>query len=154
MRTRFFVTSLAAVVSLAGCSAAVPLQPAALANDPACAAFMVQLPDSIGTLERRSTNAQSTAAWGQPAAVIARCGLDDLGPSALPCFTVDGVDWLRDDSHDPSFVFTTFGRTPGIEVTIDSTLTSGTEVLDALSNAVGQLSPSAECLGAEDVFGG
>jgi hypothetical protein len=39
-------------------------------------------------------------------------------------------------------------------VTIDSTVTSGTEALDALSNAVGQLSPSAECLGAEDVFGG
>jgi len=154
MRTRFFITSLAVAAALSGCSATVPLQPAELANDPDCAAFMVRLPDAIGQLERRSTNAQSTAAWGNPAAVITRCGLEETGPSPLPCFTVDGVDWLRDDSEDPNFVFTTFGRSPAIEVVIDSTATSGTEALDALSNAVGQIIPTTACIGADDVFGG
>ena len=115
---------------------------------------MVHLPDAIGQLERRSTNAQSTAAWGDPAAVIARCGLAEPGPSALPCFTVNGVDWLRDDTGDPDFVFTSYGRSPAIEVIIDSTATSGTEALDALSNAVGQVPATSACIGADDVFGG
>lgn len=153
MRTRFFILSLAVAAALSGCSATVPLQPAELANDPDCAAFMVQLPDAIGALERRTTNAQSTAAWGDPAAVIARCGLAEPGPSTLPCFTVDGVDWLRDDSGDPNFVFTTFGRTPAVEITVDSTVASGTEALDSLSNSVGQIVPTGACIGAEDVFG-
>lgn len=115
---------------------------------------MVRLPDAIGINERRSTNAQSTAAWGEPAAVIARCGLAETGPSTLPCFTVNEIDWLRDDSQDPSFVFTTYGRFPAIEVVIDSDLTSGTEALDALSRAVGEIPATSACIGADDVFGG
>lgn len=154
MRTRFFITSLALAAALSGCTATVPLQPAEFSNEPDCASFMVHLPDAIGQLERRSTNAQSTAAWGDPAAVIARCGLAEPGPSALPCFTVNGVDWLRDDTGDPDFVFTSYGRSPAIEVIIDSTATSGTEALDALSNAVGQVPATSACIGADDVFGG
>jgi hypothetical protein len=61
---------------------------------------------------------------------------------------------LRDDIGDPDFVFTSFGRSPAIEVVIDSTATSGTEALDALSNAVGQVPATSACIGADDVFGG
>ena len=35
----------------------------------------------------------SAAAWGDPA-VIARCGLEPLGPTTDDCVTVDGVDWV------------------------------------------------------------
>ncbi|MFM6980227.1 MAG: DUF3515 family protein [Micrococcales bacterium] len=66
---------LAMVLPLTGCTAAVSLEPAADANNPACAEVIVRLPDTVADFEKRATNAQSTAAWGTPAAVILRCGL-------------------------------------------------------------------------------
>ncbi|PTW90558.1 uncharacterized protein DUF3515 [Microbacteriaceae bacterium MWH-Ta3] len=154
MGVKIVLHSLAATtLVLTGCASTVPLNAAVLANDPTCAEVMVRLPDTIGELERRSTNAQSTAAWGDPAAVLLRCGLEPTGPSELPCFTVNGIDWLRDDAQAPAFVFTTYGRTPSVEIVIDSEATSGTEALDALGNAVGMIPATAECLSAEDVFG-
>jgi hypothetical protein len=114
---------------------------------------MVRVPDAVAGLDRRSTNAQSTAAWGDPAAVILRCGLPDSGPSVLPCFTVDNVDWLREDSKDPNFTFITYGRKPAVEVLIDSTAVSGTAALSDLSIAVGTLEPLRVCVDATDVLG-
>ncbi len=153
-RKLFLPSGLAVVLMLAGCQAAVPMEPAELANDPDCAEVMVRLPDTIGTFERRSTNAQSTAAWGEPAAVLVRCGLEPVGPSPLPCFTVNGIDWLRDDAQAPLYRFTTFGRTPAVEVFVDSEAASGTEALDALANPVGVLPVTDACLSPEDVFEG
>jgi len=153
MRLRLLLPSLALVGALSGCATAVVLQPAELANDPACAEVMVRLPDVVAGETRRSTNAQSTAAWGNPAAVILRCGLPDPGPSALPCFTVDTIDWLRDDSGDPSFRFRAYGRAPGLEVIIDSTAVSGTSALSDLASAVGVLPAERLCLDATDVLG-
>ena len=153
MRPRLLLPSLALVGLLSGCTGTVALQPADAANDPACAEVMVRLPDQVAGLDRRSTNAQSTAAWGSPAAVILRCGLADTGPSVLPCFTVDDVDWLRDGANDPNFTFTTYGRNPAVEVLIDSTAVSGTTVLSDLATAVGTLEPLRVCLDATDVLG-
>ncbi len=153
MRVRLLFPSLALLGLLSGCAGAVALQPADAANDPACAEVMVRLPDVVAGLDRRSTNAQSTAAWGTPAAVILRCGLPDTGPSVLPCFTVDDVDWLRDDASDPNFTFATYGRNPAVEVLIDSTAVSGTTVLSDLSTAVGALEPLRVCIDATDVLG-
>jgi hypothetical protein len=153
MRLRLLLPSLALVGALSGCATAVVLQPAELANDPACAEVMVRLPDVVAGETRRSTNAQSTAAWGNPAAVILRCGLPDPGPSALPCFTVDTIDWLRDDSGDPSFRFRAYGRAPGLEVIIDSTAVSGTSALSDLASAVGVLPAERLCLDSTDVLG-
>jgi hypothetical protein len=85
--------------------------------------------------------------------VILRCGLPDPGPSALPCFTVDTIDWLRDDSGDPSFTFLAYGRAPGLEVIIDSTAVSGTSALSDLASAVGVLPAERLCLDSTDVLG-
>ena len=153
MRARLILPSLVLVGVLSGCAAAVPLTPAELANDPACADVMVRLPDLVAGEERRTTNAQSTAAWGNPATVILRCGLPDAGPSALPCFSVDTIDWLRDDVNDPSFTFRAFGRSPGVEVIIDSTAVSGTTVLSDLASAVGSIGAERVCVDATDVLG-
>jgi hypothetical protein len=114
---------------------------------------MVRLPDTVAGESRRSTNAQSTAAWGEPASVILRCGLPDTGPSPLPCFTLDDIDWLRDDATDPNFTFLTYGRDPAIEVVVDSTAVSGTEVLSDLSLSVGTLEPLRACVDATNVLG-
>ena len=153
MRARLLVPSLALLGLLSGCAGTIALQPAEAANDPACAEVMVRVPDVVAGLDRRSTNAQSTAAWGDPAAVILRCGLPDGGPSVLPCFTVDNVDWLRDDANNPNFTFVTYGRNPAVEVLIDSTAVSGTAVLSDLSIAVGTLEPLRVCVDATDVLG-
>jgi hypothetical protein len=57
---------------------------------------------------------RSVAAWGDPA-IIARCGLDPLGPTTQDCVTVDGVDWVVRPLSDGSAA-TTYGRDPAIEV--------------------------------------
>lgn len=132
---------------LAGCSPTVALEPAADAASPLCAEVTVRLPDTIGELQSRETNAQATGAWGEPTAVILRCGVPSPAPTAtLPCITVDGVDWLRDDSDDPNFVFTTYGREPAVEVIIDGVEASGLETLTALAPAVSRLPVTGACI--------
>ncbi len=143
-----------AAFALAGCAGTVPLEPGPDANNPECAAISVRVPDAIGDLERRTTNAQATAAWGDPAAVIYRCGLPEQGPSDLPCFDVDGVDWLLDESNAPRYVFTTYGRTPVTEVIVDITYIAGADAVRALSGPVSYVDADARCLAATDVFGG
>jgi hypothetical protein len=147
--------ALATIIPLTACTPTVRLEPAEMANTVACANMMVRLPDRVDDLERRRVDAQSTAAWGVPTAVLVRCGVSRPGPSALPCVTVDGVDWLIDDSDSPRFVFTTFGLDPATEVIVDSELGSGASALRAVSGAVAaQSEPVARCLDATDVFGG
>ena len=132
---------------LTGCSAPVALEPADDAINPACAAVVVRLPDTVAGLDARETNAQGTGAWGTPASVILRCGVPVPAPTAvLPCVTVDGVDWLRDDSNDPSFVFTTYGREPAVEVIVDADAASGFEALTDLSYAVSFTERVGECI--------
>ena len=132
---------------LAGCAPTVALEPAVNANTTECANMMVRLPDTVAELPRRSVTAQSTAAWGEPVAVIIRCGLPTPPPSTLPCATVEGIDWLRDDADAPRFVFTTYGLDPATEVIVDSEVVSGTAVLRDVARAVGsQSTPIAQCL--------
>ena len=135
---------------LAACAQIVALEPAADAASPECAAVSVRLPAAIGNLAGRETNAQATGAWGDPTSVVLHCGVPVPPPtSTLLCVTVPGgtVDWLRDDSEDPIFLFTSYGRTPAVSVAIDSTAASGLEVLDAIDNAVSQLPQEGSCLG-------
>ena len=147
---------------LAGCAPIVALDAAADAANPACASMMVRLPATVAGLDARETNAQATAAWGQPAFVLLRCGVPSPAPTAtLPCITVDGVDWLRDDAGDPNFVFTTYGRTPAVEVIVDSDgdpaiATDGVSGFDTLSNlasAVREIPADRACVTPE-VAGG
>lgn len=112
------------------------MEPAPDANNPACADVMVRLPDSVAGQDRRWTDAQATAAWDN---VLLTCGLAAPGPSVLPCQSVGGVDWLVDDTEVPNYRFTTFGRTPAVEVYLDYDNVSGEQVLSALATAVGTL---------------
>lgn len=115
------------------------MQPADNANDPLCAEVTVRLPDTVSGQSRRWTDAQATGAWGSPTSVLLKCGLEAPGPTTIPCETVDGVDWLVDDSQAPNFRFTTFGRSPAVEVYLDYDIVGAPSVLDDLSNAVGSL---------------
>ena len=138
--------AIALTLSLSACSPTVSLEPAADANNPGCAEVIVRLPDAVDGQERRTTNAQSTAAWGNPATVILRCGIEPVEISTLPCVTANGVDWIVDDSAKPSFRFISFGRTPALEVIVDSENAVGVNALDSLAEAVESIEPTKECV--------
>jgi hypothetical protein len=131
--------------SLTGCASTINLQAAPDANNPGCATVTVRLGNTVGSQSRRLTNAQATAAWGTPANILLRCGIEPVTVSTLKCVTVSGVDWLVDGSKDPSYRFITFGRTPATEVILDSTKVSGATVLDDLSGAINRGKVTAHC---------
>ena len=131
---------------LTGCSATVVMPAAPLANDPGCAEVIVRLPSETDGQTRRTTNSQSTAAWGEPVAITLTCGLEPVMVSALPCITAGDVDWIVDDSDQPNYTFITFGRTPATAVTIDSTKSSGANVLEDLGQAVQFTKQTKKCL--------
>ena len=85
---------LALPLLLTGCSATVVMPAAPLANDPGCAEVIVRLPSETDGQTKRTTNSQSTAAWGEPVAITLTCGLEPVMVSALPCITAGDVDWI------------------------------------------------------------
>ncbi|MFP7759841.1 DUF3515 family protein [Marisediminicola sp. LYQ134] len=146
---RILVTLGLAGVALTGCTATVPMEAAPEATDPLCAEITVRLPDTIGELEKRQTDAQATGAWGEPAVVLLTCGVAVPGPSEQRCVTIDGVDWLVDDSDDAFGRFTTYGRDPAVQVIVDSEFAEAT-ALNELATAVGVNPVDRECTVAQD----
>jgi uncharacterized protein DUF3515 len=149
------VSALAGALVLVGCSQAVPVDPAPQASDADCAAVVVRLPDVIaeGTDAeqlKRETNAQGTGAWGTPASVVLRCGAPVPGPTTLRCVSVDGVDWIIDETDAPRYLFTTYGRTPAVEVLVDNDVVSGTTAITDLSQAVAVIPADDECTSVDD----
>jgi hypothetical protein len=145
------------IAGLGGCAGTVSLEAAEAANDPVCAAVSVRLPPTVGGEQRRWTDAQATGAWGSPATVLLTCGVDVPGPSTLRCESVEGVDWLVDESRgeDDLYTFTTFGRDPAVEVFIDFNVVSSADVLRALSPMLRQELPinGRECTAPADTPG-
>ncbi len=136
---------VSATLLLAGCAGTVSVDAAPEADSVACADVMVRLPDSVAGAERRWTDSQSTAAWGDPATVIFSCGVASPGPTTLRCESVSGVDWVIDESEAPRFRVTTFGREPAVELYFDTEVSddiqgvSSRDVLEALSPLVSRL---------------
>jgi hypothetical protein len=110
----------------------------------------------LENLPRRETNAQATGAWGDPAAILLRCGVTVPTASDLPCVETDpGFQWLRDDSKAPTYVFTSYGRTPAIAVVIDqNTLSPGPTLQDLESVVAFTKANGHKCLSVEDSLGG
>lgn len=151
MRAGLAVLLSCAAVLLAGCAAAVPMQPADDAVNPGCASVIVHLPTTVADQPERETNAQATGAWGDPTAVLLTCGVTVPGPTTLPCLNINGIDWIEDDSQAPKYRYTTYGRDPATEVYIDSKLVSGSTTLVDLADAVANVPADTQCLGADDV---
>ncbi|MFF2495016.1 DUF3515 domain-containing protein [Agromyces sp. NPDC058064] len=159
LRLAALLVAGAAALALTGCSQAVPIDPAAGASDPDCAAVVVRLPDSIakdtGQEQReRETNAQGTGAWGSPASVLLRCGVPEPGPTTDRCVSVNGVDWVIDESDAPNFRFTTYGRTPAVEVLVDNDVVSGTTAITELSSAVSVIPADGGCTDVDEATAG
>lgn len=142
-------------LTITGCATPVPMEAAPGANDPACAQVIVRLPETVDGQLKRETNAQATGAWGTPASVLLRCGIDGMGPTTLPCLNVNGVDWIRDDSQAPLYRFEAYGREPAVEVIVDADAqppVSGTNALVDLGDAVSALPQTRECLSLSDSY--
>ncbi len=145
-RTAFaFTVAVLAAGTLTACTPIISLEAAADSNNPACAEVSVRLPATLANEAKRTTDAQATGAWGNPTAVILRCGLEPVEVSTLPCVTASGVDWLVDESAKPSYRFITFGRNPATEVIVDSNKVAGVSVLDELSSAIQSIEATKEC---------
>lgn len=146
------LAATATALLLSGCAPTVDLVAAAHAGDPRCAAVTVRLPETVAGLASRETNAQATGAWGNPAAVLLRCGVADPGPTTLPCVTALGIDWVVDASNEKAISYTTFGREPAIQVVVDHTAVSDSTVLADLKPAVTVIRQKRKCLDTADTF--
>jgi hypothetical protein len=147
----------AACLLLAGCSPIVTLIAAPQATAIGCAAVIVRLPDRIPVRtadrvlaeDKRETDAQGTAAWGEPVRISLRCGVTAGTPSSQ-CVTFDKVDWkvhsTRSTAGKPQYALTTYGRTPAVQVVLDAGLPSD-QVMPPISDAISAAIPraSAQC---------
>jgi hypothetical protein len=139
--------------TLGGCATTVSMEPADDANDAACAAINVRLPENLVGQERRHTDAQSTGAWGDPAAILYSCGVEPPGPTEQQCITLGGVDWIVDQSEAPRYRVTSYGRVPAVEVYIDNETVSPNDVLAALGSIVNlQVPATGACISTETLL--
>ena len=161
MSRRLAVTALLLLGTalLGGCSATTHLEPAEDANNPLCAEVIVGLKNanSIADLDRRWTDAQATAAWGEPtgdSAIILRCGVTVPGPTAeLQCVTLEGVDWLVDASETPFLRLTTYGRDPATQLYIDTGAVSSNDVISSrtLVGAITAVPAEGRCTAPDEL---
>ena len=149
-RPSLAVAAIAAGLVLTSCSPVVDVTPAKDAANAACAPMMLALPDAIGDAKLRKTNAQATAAWGDPSQVILRCGVNVPGPTTDRCVSVNNVDWVIKEG-DPVWTLTTFGREPATEILMDPDKTSSATVLADLSAAALKIPATRKCVGQEDL---
>jgi len=100
-------------------------------------------PKTVGGQPRRSTSSSSGSvrAWGDPA-IIARCGLPPIGPTTDPCLNVSGVDWVAHQLTD-GVRFTTYGRSPAIEILVPNAYKPEPLLLPAFGEAVSAI-PAGE----------
>ncbi len=146
-RVKFATTvaaSLAGLLVLSGCSPIANVQPADDAGNPLCAEMMVVLPPEISEQQKRQTNSQATAVWGDPAQLVLRCGVTPPPPSTDPCVSVNGVDWLAKEGEE-SWTLTTYGRTPATELVFDPNVIPSSTVLATLSSAASKIPSQRSC---------
>jgi hypothetical protein len=123
------------VAGLAGCSSVEVAEPIH-GESAACRPVAAQWPKTVGGQSLRPTSSSSTSvrAWGDPA-IIARCGLPPIGPTADTCLDVSGVDWVAHQLSD-GVRFTTYGRSPAIEVLVPAAYKPEPLLLPAFGKAV------------------
>jgi len=124
---------------LPGCSSAVEVSVPAQAGSAACLAVAKRWPATVGGRQPVATTSNSPAvrAWGDPA-VIARCGLAPIGPSTDDCVRVSGIDWVAKRLSDGAS-FTTYGRSPAIEVLVPAAYAPEPLLLPAFTAAAQQI---------------
>ncbi len=116
---------------------------------------MLTLPEQVGEFEQRPTTSQATSAWGDPSAVILRCGVEPLmAPTRLPCVAPSGVDWVWVE-HEEHTQLISYGREPAVELLIEDEHVSESTMMDvqvALSTPVSAIEQTRECLAMEQAL--
>ena len=136
--------AMVGVAVLTGCSSIANVQAADDAGNPLCAEMMVLLPSEIADQQKRQTNSQATAVWGEPSQLVLRCGVTPPPPSTDPCVTVNGVDWLAKEG-EKSWTLTTYGRTPATELVFDPKVIPSSTVLASLATAASKIPAQRHC---------
>lgn len=134
-------------VTASGCAATEVVDPAPNAQAPECADVMLALPDEVDEFERRDTASQSTAVWGDPSAIVLRCGMEPIGPTTDPCVAPGDVDWvMREDDDHVQLI--SYGRDPAVEVLLDTDEVDESATMNAqfaLSSPVTAIEQTREC---------
>lgn len=108
---------------------------------------MLTLPEEIGDYSQRPTTSQATSVWGDPSAVVLRCGVEPIGPTEHPCVAPAGVDWVWID-HEDHVQLISYGREPTVEVLLDGDQLSEDTTMNAqfaLSDPVGRIEQTRQC---------
>ncbi|GAB3177644.1 hypothetical protein GCM10027060_02330 [Nesterenkonia halophila] len=152
-RVRGRLTALAALgaagLALTACGSIADVEAAPHAADPDCAPVMIALPDSIGEADQRETNAQATAAFGDPSQAVVRCGVEPPGPSSEHCVSADGVDWLAVEEDGATWRLISYGREPAVEVLIDTEEISSSSVMLAMARPTKRIEADDRCPSVE-----
>lgn len=123
------------------------------AANPDCAPAMLAMPGEISDQEQRETTSQATTAYGDPAAMIVRCGVTPPDPTTELCTRVNGVDWIiRETDEDNQWQAVSYGRDPAFEATFDTTVVPSSTALIDLSSAVSTVEQDRECLSVEETL--
>ena len=104
---------------LSGCSSAVEVSVPGGGTTTACPSAEWARSLAGGARPDTPPAEPDVAAWGDPA-IVARCGVAALAPTATECVEVDGVGWVPAPLSDGTR-FTTFGTDPALEVLVPST---------------------------------
>lgn len=148
LRSRCIAVAALAFVGLTSCTSTAAVESAPHAHDPVCAEVMLGLPDEVGDLTQRTTGSQGTSVWGDPSAVVLRCGVDPIGPTERPCVSPAGVDWVWIE-HEDHTQLVTYGREPAVELLLDQDHVDESTMMNvqaALSGPVEQIEQTRECL--------
>lgn len=134
---------------------AVVVDAAEDAANPDCAPAMIAMPGEISDQDQRETTSQATTAYGDPSAMVVRCGVTPPAPTTDMCTRVNGVDWIIRETDDPDqWQATTYGRVPAFEVTFDTTVVPSSTALIDLGSAVSTVDQQRECLSVEETLDG
>lgn len=138
----FATAATLGVLTLAGCTAPIVVDPAPHADDPACASVMLAVPDTVGGLPRRGTTGQATDAWGEGFEIVMRCGIELPAPTTDSCVTIElpggtTVDWIVADQGE-WWVAATYARDPAVEVVVPKVRAD-----QAIGDVLAELTPAA-----------
>ncbi|MDO5711225.1 MAG: DUF3515 family protein [Micrococcales bacterium] len=129
----------ALILVLASCATGVQAASPAQATGAACAAVIRHWPQRVAHRDRVSVRDEPAgiAAWGDPA-IIARCGVPPPAPTTNECIGVDDIDWVLEPLSDGAR-FTTYGRSPAVEILVPHSYAPEPLVLGAFTAAARQL---------------
>ena len=129
------------------------------AADPTCADIVLGAPPQVLGLDRAETSSQGTVAWGSGEdTVVMRCGVTPPGPTTDQCTTLADeneieVDWVVKEIEGDTFLYTTYGREPAIDVSVPRSAAPdqpSAAALDLTQVITRNIEATARCIGPGD----